>query len=216
MRTPREHLAHLLQLAAEPGGRRELVRELADALTAWPADYPAEARASFAALLARVEHDIAPDARRELALKLVDCADAPLSLLNEFFFEVPPGARGTILARDARMDAVATGGIDEVALIETARSVRGPELANALAQTFSIDALTATEILQDATGIGIAIACRGGGVSRVAFSTLAVLTSRGDASVRLAAFDAVPERGAAVMLAFWRKQAAQHAQSRAA
>jgi len=86
MLPPKEHLAHLVRLAAEPASRCEFAREVAELLVAWPADYPAEARASFAALLARAEPEMDPEARRELAVKLAGCPDAPLTLLNEFFF----------------------------------------------------------------------------------------------------------------------------------
>src|SRR6185312_8196863 len=153
-------------------------------LTAWPADYPVEARASFAALLARVEHDVEPDTRRDLAVRLSECSDAPLALLNEFFFEVPVYARGRILDRDALIETASVSGVDEAALIAAARSKRGSDFANAFAAAFGVDVLTAMEILQDSGGTGMAIACRGAGVSRAAYSTLAVLTARGDAEAR--------------------------------
>jgi hypothetical protein len=216
MLSPKEHLAYLVELAAEPGERRELVRELAELLTAWPADYPIEARPAFAALLARVEHDIDPDARHELAVKLADCADAPLALLNEFFFDLPPASHGKVLARDALIATEPTARVNEAALVAAARAKRGTDFAHVFAATFGIDSLTAMEILQDARGTGMAIVCRGTGLSRAAFSTLAVLTPRGDVTARLAAFDTVPEKGAAALLAFWRRQAVQHAHSQAA
>lgn len=216
MRTPKEHLAYLVELAAKPGERRELVRELAELLTAWPVDYPIDARASFAALLSHTEHDIDPEARRALALKLMDCNDAPLPLLNEFFFELSPAARAKILARGAMLNAAPISGIDERTLIAAARSRPIADFANVLAAAFGIDALTAMEILQDTTAMGIAIVCRGAGLSRAAYSVLAILALRGDANARLDAFDAVPEKGAAAMLAFWHKQATTHAHSRAA
>ncbi len=213
MLSPKEHLAYLVELAGEPGAqeRRELLRELGELLTAWPSDYPIEARASFAALLARVEHDVDPDNRRELALKLARCPDAPLGLLNEFFFDVPADARRNILDRDCAARPADSVVVDELGLITAARTRRGTEFANALAQSFGIDVLTAMEILQDTSGAGIAIACRGARLSRAAFSALVILSARGDAAqveARLNAFDQVPEQGAATMLAFWRNQAA--------
>ncbi|HEX2590268.1 MAG TPA: hypothetical protein VHL34_02170 [Rhizomicrobium sp.] len=216
MRSPKEHLAYLLELAAQPGARQELVRELADLLTAWPANYPAEVRASFAALLARAEHDIDPEARRELALRLVDCADAPLGLLNEFFFEIPLASRGKVLQRDALIETPVIVDVDEAALVETVRNKRAADLADALARAFKIDTLTASEILQDGSGAGVAIACRGAGLSRAAYSALTVLAARSNTGARLRAFDAVPERGAATMLTFWRRQATLHAHPQAA
>jgi hypothetical protein len=100
-------------------------------------------------------------------------------------------------------------------LIGAARNKRGTEFANALASGLGIDVLTAMEILQDASAMGLAIACRGARLSRAAFSTFVVLTARNDTQVeeRLGAFDAVPEKGAATMLAFWRRQAAAHAEA---
>jgi uncharacterized protein (DUF2336 family) len=217
MLTPKEHLAYLVELAAEPGAKErcELLRELGELLTAWPKDYPIEARSSFAALLARVEHDVDPENRRELARKLARCPDAPLSLLNEFFFDVPADARGSILKRDCEVPAATARAVDEPALIAAARGKRGAEFANTLASSLGIDVLTAMEILQDTSAMGLAIACRGAGLSRAAFSTFAVLTARSDAQMeaRLAAFDSVPEKGAATMLAFWRQQAASHAKA---
>jgi uncharacterized protein (DUF2336 family) len=211
MRTPKERLAHLLDLAAQPGARAELVRELADILTAWPVDYPVETRSAFAALLSRVEHDVDPEQRRALAVTLAECSDAPLSLLNEFFFDVPEAARHTILARDAQLGGESGSGVDEAALISAARGKRGSEFAGAFADAFGIDALTAMEILQDANGMVVAIACRGAGISRATYSALVILAARGDAEARLAMFDTVPEKGASAMLAFWRKQAHAHA-----
>lgn len=210
MRAPKEHLAYLLQLAAEPGARQELVRELAELLTAWPPGYPAEVRASFAALLARAEQDIDPEVRRELAVKLARCPDAPLTLLNEFFFDVPADARRAILARDAQQKAAVLRSIDEAALVTAVRTKRGNDLINAFAVAFGIDRLTATEILQDPDGMGIAIACRGAAISRATYSTLVVLIARGEMSARLDAFDEVPEQGAAAMLAFWREHMHLH------
>jgi uncharacterized protein (DUF2336 family) len=192
-----------------------LLRELGELMTAWPANYPIEARGSFAALLARVEHDVDPENRRQLALKLARCPDAPLALLNEFFFDVPPDARGGILKRDSEVQTAPLASIDEATLIGAARSKRGIEFANALASGLGIDDLTAMEILQDASAMGLAIACRGAGLSRAAFSTFVVLTARNDTQTeaRLSAFDSVPEKGAATMLAFWRRQAAAHAEA---
>lgn len=216
MRSPKEHLAYLVELAAKPSERRELVRELAELLTAWPADYPVEARASFAALLSHAEHDIDPEARRALALKLMDCNDAPLSLLNEFFFEVTPTARAKILARGAVLNATPVADVDERALVAAARNRPAADFVKLLAVALGIDTLTATEILQDATATGIAIVCRGARLSRATFSTLAVLALRGEVGERLSAFDAVPEKGATAMLAFWHKLATAHAHPQAA
>lgn len=218
MLSPKDHLAYLLELAAESGAKErvELVRELADLLTMWPADYPVEARASFAALLARVEHDIDPDVRRELAIRLSYCNDAPLGLLKEFFFEVEPAARRRILERDGGVDVQVDEAVDHATLMIAAREKRGTDLAPVFASVFCIDELTATEIMQDSNGTGIAIACKGADVPRAIYSAITVLNTRGEPAERLAAYDAVPESGAAAMLAFWRKQAAQHAQTKVA
>src|SRR5690348_11860238 len=121
MRAPKEHLAYLVRLAAEPGARHELVRELAELLTAWPAGYPPEARPSFAAILARAESEIDPEERRALAIKLAGCPDAPLTLLTEFFFDVPADARRKILARVAQQKTAVVHDIDEAALVAAVR-----------------------------------------------------------------------------------------------
>ncbi len=220
MQAPREHLAHLVRLAGEPAAasRRELLSELGALLTAWPENYPIEARASFAALLARVERDADPECRRDLARQLACCPDAPLDLVQEFFFELPLPAREKILLRAGRVAAPVPAKADEAALVAAARTKRGSELVNAFAAGFRIDALTAMEILQDTSGVGLALACRGAGIARAIFSALAVLTQRTDTGQnrdRLGAFDAVPEKAAAAMLTFWRRQLSQDSQAAA-
>ncbi|HEY1708021.1 MAG TPA: DUF2336 domain-containing protein [Rhizomicrobium sp.] len=208
--TPKEHLEYLLRLAAEPGERHQLVRELSDLLGAWPPGYPDELRPPFAALLARIEHDIDPEDRRELAAKLAHCPDAPLPLLNEFFFDLPPDARAGVLQRNARLQTERCDFVNETVLVAAARARRSAEFSGAFSTAFGIDALTAAEILQDGSGLGVAIACRGAGLSRAAFSAIVLLTARGDVGNKLSALDAVPAEGAATLLAFWRKHNTSH------
>ena len=67
--------------------------------------------------------------------------DAPLGLMNEFFFDLPAEARSRILARDAGVDATAQACANEVALIAAARKSSGPDLAQSFAAAMEIASL---------------------------------------------------------------------------
>jgi hypothetical protein len=79
----------------------------------------------------------------------------------------------------------------------------GSALLPLLAETLGLDMLRAGEILQDESGEALAIACKGAGIGRTVFSTLA-LTHGTRAAERLAAYDLVPALEAARTLRTWR------------
>jgi hypothetical protein len=86
MRTAKERLSHLLELAAKGTAERAaLAGEVADLLHDWPSAYPAQMRAGFEALLEKIAREVDEPARRALARRFEQSGDAPLSLLNELF-----------------------------------------------------------------------------------------------------------------------------------
>ena len=62
----------------------------------------------------------------------------------------------------------------------------------------------------DVSGDALAVVCKGSGISRTTYSTLAVLAAKDMPAEqlyeRLAAFDAIPELGARRVLAHWRRE----------
>src|SRR5471030_358271 len=66
-----QKLSHLLQLADQgPALRAALAEEVAELLTAWPADYPDSMRGVCEALLAKAVRDIDPATRARLRVQL--------------------------------------------------------------------------------------------------------------------------------------------------
>ena len=174
-------LFHLLQLADQgPALRAALAEEVADLLINWPPDYPASMRCACEALLAKAAHDVDATTRARLRVRL----------------NADPELASRVLPRES-----ATQG-----LIETAR--QGGDLAGLLAGQLGVDARTAAQILDDETGVALAVACKGAGLDRVAFSALAVLArpgrGRSHAYAVLDAFDNVPAGEASRVLRNWR------------
>ena len=204
---PRERLNHLLELAAQgPAGRNALLNDLADLLLDWPADWARAMRAPFEVLLEKTAREVDVPARAALAARFEGHDELPVSLLNEFFLEAPQGLRARILALNDVMDAAATGivSVDATQLLNAARTLNGT-FSRAFAQMMSLPETIAVEILTDASGESLAVACKGAGVDRATFSALAVLTAHdGNAAARLAAFDQVPQGAAARLTGFWR------------
>jgi hypothetical protein len=203
---PRERLNHLLELAAQgPAGRVALLNDLADLLLDWPADYAQAMRAPFEALLEKTAQEVDAPVRAAIAPRLEGHEELPVSLLNEFFLEAPCGLRTRILALNDAMDGENDPvRVDAAALIDAARTLNGT-FNHAFAQMMALPETTAMEILTDASGQSLAVACKGSGLDRAAFSALAVLTARdNNASTRLAAFDRVPQGAAERLTGFWR------------
>jgi hypothetical protein len=214
MADARERLTRLIDLANDntPEKQQALAFELCDLLTNWPQRYPRAMREPFEALLEKVRRRLDPHTRQMIALRL-NSPDTTLALLNDFYLDLPQELRGPILARNAERGAEAPGAEitgREVMLIAAARKANGGDLVQPFAQLMGISATTAQSVLEDASGDALAVVCKGGGVSRSTYSTLAVLAAKdpsaGSLYDRLAAFDAIPENGARRMLAHWRRE----------
>jgi hypothetical protein len=173
-------LAHLLELADKgPALRAALAEELAALLMDWPADCPVEMRPVFENLLTRTAREVDTDTRARLRVQLFsDRALAARVLPKEKNPETP--------------------------LIDAARD--GGDITQALAETLGLEAARAMEILHEESGEALAIACKGAGLSRLAFSTLALLAlpNGTDPAARLAVYDRIATLEAARTLRDWR------------
>lgn len=172
--------AHLLELADKgPALRAALAEEVAALLLEWPADCPAEMRPVFENLLAKAAHDVDADTRARLRVQLF--ADRALAL--------------RVLPKEKN---------PETSLIDAARD--GGDIANTLAQTLGLEASRAIEILHEDSGEALAIACKGAGLSRLAYSTLALLAlpQGSDPAARLTVYDRIATLEAARTLRGWR------------
>ena len=208
MPTPKERLSHLLELAAKGKAQRAaLADEVAGLLLDWPTQYPPAMRASFEALLEKIAREVDVAGRRTLAERFVHARDASLSLLNELFLAAPETMKRDILRRNDAHAIGAVPRIDGAALLAAARA-RG-DFAAALARLAAIPRSIAEEILCDHSGLELSVVAKGGGLKRPFFSAISILTiASPDDVVALSAFDAVPENGAANLLAFWRAKLA--------
>lgn len=203
----RERLNHLLDLAVQgPAGRAALLGELADLLLDWPADYALAMRAPFEALMEKTAREVDPQTRMDVARRLEGHDELPVAVLNEFFLDAPHGLRTRILALNDVLDADPdkTVAVDAAQLIDAARTLNGA-FFGAFANMLSLPETTAKEILSDPSGECLAVACKGAGLDRAAFSAIAVLVARdGDIAARLSAFDQVPQTAAERLTGFWR------------
>ena len=204
----RERLTRLIDFA--PGGapeeRRQLAMDLAEVLLDWPADYPAHMRASFALLLEKIVVQLDCQARRELAARFAPDAAAPLTLLNELYFDSSREMRESILKRNAQsrmQDEIVSSAIDEPSLIRAAREYPSETFAQTFARLLGIPLATAVRAIADASGEGLVILCKGAHLSRATFSTIAMLTdvSLDSGQRKLELFETVPEEISARMVA---------------
>lgn len=204
---PRERLNHLLELAAQgPAGRAALLGELTDLLLDWPKDYALAMRAPFEALLEKTAREVDPATRTDVAGRLEGHDELPVSLLNEFFLEASRELRARILALNDVLDGETknSASVDPAALLDAARTLNGA-FAEKFAQALSLPAPTAKEILTDASGQSLAVACKGSGLDRATFSSIALLTAHGaNPMERLSAYDQVPQTAAQRLTEFWR------------
>src|ERR1700722_8728537 len=126
-------LLHLLELADKgPAWRAALAEEVAELLTDWPADCPAEMRRPCEALLAQAAREVDQDTRARLRVQLF--ADPQLA--------------ARVLPRETR-----------TSLMEMVRS--GNDVGAALAQTAGLSQSRVAEILADESGHALAVACKG-------------------------------------------------------
>lgn len=183
-----ERLTHLLELADKgPALRAALAEEVAELLNAWPADCPAQMRLSCEALLAQTAQEVDADTRARLRVQLY----------------ANPQLAARILPRETRRD-----------VIDMVR--HGEDLGTALAQTAGLSKSKAREILADSSGHALAVACKGAGLNRAAFSALILLAEPAEdlasAYAMLDEFDAVPVADATRQLRDWRETFSQAAE----
>jgi hypothetical protein len=173
-------LAHLLELADKgPALRAALAEEVAALLVEWPCDCPEAMRPVFENLLAKTAREVDTDTRARLRVQLFSHRELAARVLPK---EQSP----------------------ETLLIDTAR--QGGDVTAPLAEALGLDAFNTGEILKEASGEALAIACKGAGLSRLAYSTLALLAlpPGGDAAARLGVYDHVATLDAARTLRAWR------------
>lgn len=173
-------LTHLLELADQgPALRAALAEEVAALLMEWPAECPVEMRPVFENLLAGTAREVDADTRTRLRVQLYADRELAARLLPREKNPVTP-------------------------LIQAARE--GAPLTEPLAKTLGLDSPRATEILNEESGEALAIACKGAGISRTVFSTLALLvfSRRDNMTERLSIYDQVTTLDAARTLRAWR------------
>ncbi|HEY1877854.1 MAG TPA: DUF2336 domain-containing protein [Rhizomicrobium sp.] len=176
-----QKLSHLLRLADQgPALRAALAEEVAELLANWPSEFPQTMRGACEALLAKAAHDLDTDTRARLRVQLFS----------------DPELAGRALPRESTAQD----------LIETAR--QGGDLAVTLAALLGVDEKRVAKILDDETGFALAVACKGAGLDRTAFSALAILAHPGrdrtQAYALLDAFENVAAGEAARVLRGWR------------
>lgn len=174
-------LSHLLDLANQgPALRTALAEEVADLLIRWPGDCPQNMRGIFESLLAKCAREMDADARARLRVQLY--AD--------------PDLAARILPREAP---------DRI-LVQTIRD--GGDVAAALAGVLEIDTAAAEDILHDASGHKLVVACKAAGIDRAAFSALALsICPRRDPRETYAlldSFDTIATSDARSQLHAWR------------
>jgi hypothetical protein len=175
-----QRLANLLELANQgPAMRAALAEEVAELLTDWPADCPAEMRGPCEALLARAAREVDDDTKARLRVQLY--ADPRLS--------------ARILPREAQ----------DQTLVEAARN--GEAVAPRIARALGISESLALEILCDESGHALAVTAKALGLNRASFSSLVLLSCPiGDGAAsydRLDAFDALSALEASRELRRW-------------
>src|SRR6185312_10593966 len=175
----RERLNHLLDLAARgPEGRAALLDDLAELLVDWPADYVQAMRAPFEALFEKTARETDAKGRAAVAAKLAGHDELPVALLNEFFLDASAPLRAEILERNEALDAegeTAPARADGQALVSAARRTMNGAFADVFATALSLPRALAQAILDDASGQALAVACKGAGLDRAAYSAVALI-----------------------------------------
>jgi hypothetical protein len=198
----RERLKSLLDLAARGAeGRTALLDELTDLLIDWPADYAQAMRGPFEALFEKTARDADAGTRAHLAARLVEHDALPVALINEFFLDAPEPLRAHILKRNAVLDDTDAAAVraDAAALVTAARRTMNGAFVEVFASALFLPHETASAILGDAHAM--AVAAKGAGLDRAAYSAVALLSGTG-----LAAFDEIPQAGATRLVRFWRER----------
>src|SRR3974390_519720 len=212
MRDAKDRLSRLIELAGEstPEKQRALAFELYDLLIDWTQRYPLAMREPFEALLEKVLKRVDGTTRRMLAARLASHPTTAVTLLNEFYFDVPAEAKSAILRRNAALEEPLQNMpayANEAELLAAARRVRGHDFAMALGDYLGVTPATSERILADTSGNALAVACRGAGVKRATYSALALLTigelrvNPGARFEHLVGFEQIPDPGARRLLA---------------
>jgi hypothetical protein len=202
MRTAKERLSHLLELAAKGAAERAaLAGEVANLLHDWPPAYPAAMRASFEALLEKIAREVDEAGRRDLARRFEASGDAPLSLLNELFLSSSDAMRDEILRRNDAHARSAVARVDGAMLLAAARK-RG-DFPSVLAHAAAVPRSISAKITADVSGRSLAVVVKGAGLERPIYSGICILTMAAPFAA-LSVFDYVPPNGAANLLTFWR------------
>lgn len=202
MRTAKERLSHLLELAAKDAAERAaLAGEVANLLHDWPPAYPAAMRASFEALLEKIAREVDEAGRRDLARRFEASGDAPLSLLNELFLSSSDAMRDEILRRNDAHARSAVARVDGAMLLAAARK-RG-DFPSVLAHAAAVPRSISAKITADVSGRSLAVVVKGAGLERPIYSGICILTMAAPFAA-LSVYDYVPPNGAANLLTFWR------------
>ena len=202
-------LKYFLALADQgPEQRPALADELTAFLADWPAECPDAMRRPVETLLEMTLREIGADTRRMLAIRFGNRRGLPLHLANAFYLYAPPDVRRKILMRnktEGTDQPQATAAPD--ALMAAARGENNDAFVARFADALHIAPATATAIFADGSGEALAAACKGAGMGRTIFSMMAVLKlTDGNDTARLDMFDAMPEHAARSLLAFWQSQ----------
>ncbi|MDB5734973.1 MAG: hypothetical protein JWN16_1610 [Alphaproteobacteria bacterium] len=179
-----QKLSHLLQLADQgPVMRAALAEEVAELLVNWPSDYPQSMRGVCEALLAKAARDVDSATRARLRVQLFS----------------DPELTARVLPRECAT----------LMLVDAARKGDNDGVVKSLAQAIGVDDAMARQVLDDESGAALAVACKGSGLDRAAFSALALMAhpgrDRAHAYAVLDAFDNVPTSEATRVLRGWRE-----------
>jgi hypothetical protein len=211
MPTAKERLQHFLTLADQgPAQRPRLADELSDFLLDWPPECPPSMRGPVLTLLEMTVREADDATRARLAGRLGGHADLPLELVNEFYLCAPADIRRIILRRNetetGEPPPPAPGDADN--LLTAARENSGAGFARHFANALHVPLYVAAAILEDTSGEALAAACKGTRIGRACYSALALTKLKDGASdeKRLGAFEAIPERAARRLTAYWQSQ----------
>lgn len=209
----RDRLSQLVDLAtgSAPEDRTMLANELADVLAAWPEDYPAHMRASFALLLEDIVAQLDKPARRDFAARFAADPHASPSLLADLYVDAGADMRDAILSHlleSADVPAHVPEPLEETRLIHSVRNDLSDEFVRTASAMLSVSTFALQRILADASGESLAMLCKGTGLSRASYSTITVLSEPSVACARrrLDSFDAVPQEIARRMTHFWQSR----------
>jgi hypothetical protein len=206
MREAKQRLGQLLALAAE---RRwsPLARELCDLILYWPPGWPEAMRAPVMALFETALREADDETQTVLAGRIAGDTTIPLKLLNILYLAAAAPLRREILMRNALEGPdPAPFAVDRTALVDAARARQG-DFTSALAGLAGVSRRIAAAVLADPSGEALAVLSAGTGLDRATFSAIALL--KAPPSVPLTVFDTVAPKAAALIVADWRKQAAE-------